>query len=50
MTAITRQADNRMAKKSGDAMPATAAATKDTKTKDNPTRPRSGNQREDFLI
>ena len=39
MTAITKQADNRMAKKNGEAMPATAAATN---AKDNMALPRSG--------
>ena len=50
MTAITRQAHKTMAKKNGEAMPATAAATKDTNDKDNIAPPRSGNHREDFFI
>jgi hypothetical protein len=50
ITAITRQADNRMAKKSGEAMPATAAPTKDTNAKDNKALPRSCNQAEDLFF
>jgi hypothetical protein len=50
ITAMTKQADNRMAKKNGEAMPATAAATNDTNAKDNMTLPRSGNQWEDFFM
>src|SRR4026207_2052680 len=44
ITAITRPAEKTMAKKRGEAMPATAAATKDTKAKDNTALPRSDNQ------
>src|SRR4029453_2485228 len=50
MTAITRQAENTMAKKRGEAMPATAAATKDTKATDNTALPRSDNQGEDLFF
>jgi hypothetical protein len=39
-----------MAKKRGEAMPATAAATKDTNAKDNRALPRSGNQGEDLFF
>jgi hypothetical protein len=39
-----------MAKNNGEAMPATAAATKDTNAKDNRALPRSGNRCEDLFI
>jgi hypothetical protein len=50
ITAITRPAEKTMAKKRGEAMPATAAPTKDTKAKDNRALPRSDNQGEDLFF
>src|SRR5262245_39835293 len=50
ITAITRQADNRMAKNNGEAIPATAAATKATNARDSAALPRSGNQGDDLFF
>ena len=50
MTAITKQADNTMAKNNGEAISATAAATKATNARDSAALPRSGNQGDDLFF
>jgi hypothetical protein len=50
MTTMTRPADNTIAKKSGVVIPATAAATRETKAKGTPTLASSDTQTGGFVI
>jgi hypothetical protein len=50
MTTMTRPADNTIAKKSGVVIPATAAATRETKTKGSATLASSDTQCDGFVI